>query len=65
MFRHPTAHNLEWKGVVSLINKGVEPKGGDEFSFEIGGKHHLMRKPHNKDLTSADVIELRQFFQTS
>jgi len=51
--------------VVALIERIgiVHKKGGDHFSFEVGGQHHLMRKPHTKDLTSSEVMDLRQFLQ--
>ena len=29
--------------------------------FEVAGKRHVMRKPHTKDLTSSEVIEVRHF----
>jgi hypothetical protein len=65
IFRHPSAHNLEWSDVVALIDTigAVDPKGGQEFAFEVAGQRHIMRKPHTKDLTGPDVIELRRFLQ--
>jgi hypothetical protein len=63
IFRHPSAHNLEWSDVVALIGKigDAHEKSNNEFVFEVAGKRHLMRRPHTKDLTSAEVLELRQF----
>lgn len=63
IFGHPSAHNLEWSHVVALIDKIGESreKSNNEFVFEVAGKRHLMRRPHTKDLTSAEVLELRQF----
>jgi hypothetical protein len=65
IFRHPSAHNLEWSDLVGLIEAigGVEPKGGNEFAFEVAGERHIMRKPHTKDLTGPDVLDVRRFLQ--
>jgi hypothetical protein len=65
LFRHPTAQNLEWMHVVALIGKlgVVHQKGDNKFAFEVDGEHHLMHKPHTKDLTSSEVVDLRHFLQ--
>ena len=65
VFRHPPAHNLEWMDVVSLIGKigAVRARGGDSFSFEVGSERLLMHKPHAKELTTSDVVDLRHFLE--
>jgi hypothetical protein len=65
VFRHPPAHNLEWMDVVALIEKigAVQEKGNNKFSFDVDGEHYLMHKPHTKDLTSSEVVDLRHFLQ--
>jgi hypothetical protein len=65
LFRHPTAHNLEWMDVVSLIEKigTVHQKANDKFAFDVGAEHYQMHKPHTKDLTSSEVVDLRHFLQ--
>jgi hypothetical protein len=65
LFRHPSAHNLEWMDVVALIEKigAVHQKANDKFTFDVGGEHYLMHKPHTKDLTSSEVADLRHFLQ--
>jgi len=65
LFRHPTAHNLEWMDVVSLIEKigAVHQKANDKFAFDVGAEHYQMHKPHTKDLTSSEVVDLRHFLQ--
>jgi hypothetical protein len=67
LFRHPTAHNLEWMDVVSLIEKigVVQRKGNDKFTFEVSGEHYSMHKPHTKDLTGTEVVDVRHFLQRS
>jgi hypothetical protein len=63
IFRHPSAHNLEWRHVAALIADigELHEKPNNEFVFEVGGARHVMRRPHSKDLTSSEVIELRHF----
>ena len=63
IFHHPSAHNLEWSDVVALIEKigHAQEKANNEFVFEVAGKRHVMHKPHTKDLTSSEVIEVRNF----
>jgi hypothetical protein len=65
LFRHPTAHNLEWMDVVALIEKigTAHQEANDKFAFDVGGEHYRMRKPHTKDLTSSEVVDLRHFLQ--
>jgi hypothetical protein len=61
LYRHPIAHNLEWKDVVSLFEAlGTVDQGShNETSFDVGGARHAVRKPHNKDLSAAEVMEFR------
>ena len=63
LFRHPTAHNLEWADVVGLIKKigAVTPVGNDKFGFAVNGEHHELHKPHTKDLPSDQIADLRHF----
>jgi hypothetical protein len=63
IMRHPVAHNLEWKDVVSLFEKlgTVEQKANSEFVFQVGSERLILRKPHSKDLEPAEVADLRKF----
>ncbi len=63
VFRHSSAHNLEWNDVVALIDKigDVERRTNNEFEFRVSGEVHFMRKPHKKDIAGPDVIKLRKF----
>jgi hypothetical protein len=65
LFRHPTAHNLEWMDVIGLFeNIGtVHLKANDKFDFDLAGEHYVMHKGHTKDLTSSEVVDLRHFLQ--
>ncbi len=61
IYRHPLAHNLEWSDVLALFGKigTVDQKGNDEVAFGLAGEHHRIRKPHTKDLTTAEVMAFR------
>ncbi len=63
IFRHPLAHNLEWIDVVALIDRlgSVQEQPNHEFVLELAGQRHLMRRPHKKDLTTDEVLQLRHF----
>jgi hypothetical protein len=63
IFHHPSAHNLKWSEVVGLMEKvgRVEEKSKGEFAFEVSGKHHVVHKPHSKDLAQSEVLALRKF----
>jgi hypothetical protein len=63
IFRHPLSHNLSWREVVSLFNAigGAEEKHNAEFVFRVGDDTFAMKRPHNKDLTGPDVMDLRHF----
>jgi len=63
IFRHPSAHNLDWNDVVGLVGHigEVHEKANNEFVFEVAGKRHPIHKPHTKDLTGSEVVDLRQF----
>jgi len=63
IFRHPAAHNLEWRDVVSLMEHigDAHEQGSNAFVFTIAGNRLLMHKPHTKDMTGPDISAVRQF----
>jgi len=63
IFRHPLSHNLSWREVVNLFATigSVEEKHNGEFVFQAGDEALAMKKPHTKDLTGPDVMDLRHF----
>ncbi len=64
-FRHPLAHNLEWRDLVALISDlgEVEEKANGQFVLEIAGHRHVMLKPHTKNLTTSDTLDVRRFLE--
>ncbi len=67
IYCHPISHNLEWSDVVALFEKlgSVVRKSHNEVAFAIGDEHHLMRKPHTKDLTASEVMQFRHLLTRS
>jgi hypothetical protein len=67
IFRHPLAHNLSWREVVALFTAlgGSEEKHNGEFVFQAGNQTFAMKKPHTKDLTGPEVMDLRHFLKRS
>ena len=63
IYHHPLSHNLSWREVVNLFTAigGAEEKHNGEFAFRAGDETLVMKKPHNKDLTGPDVMDLRHF----
>jgi hypothetical protein len=63
IFRHPLAHNLPWREVLALFHEigEAEEKHSGEFLFQAGGLALSMKKPHHKDATAPEVMELRHF----
>jgi hypothetical protein len=67
IFRHPLAHNLSWREVVSLFSVigEAEEKPNGEFEFLAAGERLAMKKPHTKDRTGTEVMDLRHFLTRS
>ena len=62
IFRHPLAHNLSWREVVNLFGAigGAEEKPNGGYLFRAGTETLAMNRPHGKDLTGSEVIDLRR-----
>lgn len=65
LFRHPAARNIDWDDALALFEAigDVEHKSNDKWMFQIGAEHQVMHQPRGKDLSGAEVIELRKFLQ--
>jgi hypothetical protein len=62
VFRHPLAHNLDWRELVGLVAHigHVEARSGDEFLFTVGAEHQFMHRPHHtKELATPEVMAMR------
>jgi len=63
VFRHPLAHNLSWREVVSLVSVigDADEKPNGDVLFHVGEAQLATKKPHTKDLPASDVMDLRHF----
>ncbi|WP_419759861.1 hypothetical protein [Acidisoma sp.] len=63
LYAHPLARNLEWTDVMALFREAgsVERKANDETVLQLGGEQQMLRRPHSKDLTLDEVMEIRHF----
>jgi hypothetical protein len=61
IFRHPTSHNIEWHDVLSLLNAvgTVKESSDGNYVVTIGGTTQGFRRPRQKDIDTAQVVELR------
>jgi len=64
IFRHPTAHNLEWHDVLSMLGalgEVVEEHNG-KLQATMGGQTLVLHRPKGKDVVSEDELrKLRHF----
>ena len=65
LFAHPISHNLAWLDVVALIRRigSVEERSDKVFVLRIGNEALDAHKPHTKQLTAPQVIDLRHFME--
>ena len=62
IFRHPTGRNIEWNDAIGLLGRHgeVDHKANNEWSITIGRERLELRRPHSKDLTPDEVVQIRQ-----
>jgi hypothetical protein len=66
VFRHPTAHNLEWHDVRSLLAALGEVSESHEGAIEVArtGERLILHAPKHKDIASVeDVMAIRRFLE--
>ena len=59
-------HNLSWSEAVELVEYvggDVQPHGGDEFVFRVGGQRVFFKRPSTHDLGEEEVSRLRKFLK--
>lgn len=63
VFEHPLSHNLSCREVVKLLNAigSADEQHNGEVILRAGGAELKMKKPRGKDLTAAEVMDLRHF----
>lgn len=62
IFQHPVSHNIEWRKAIALLSDVgtvVEEHDG-RFKVTVGGETEVFNRPHGKDLTEQQVVDLRR-----
>jgi len=68
IFRHPAAHNLEWRDVRSLLEAVAEVSEGHNGSLHLArnGQSVILHAPKHKDVaTVEDLLAIRRFLELS
>lgn len=58
-------HNLSWSEAVELVEHlgEVQPHGGDEYVFRVGGQRVFFKRPQTHDLGLDEVSRLRKLLK--
>lgn len=56
---------MHWSDIVDLIGHlgQVQPHGGDEFVFVVGGRREVFKRPHTPEIGVEEVSRLRRFLK--
>jgi hypothetical protein len=67
IFRHPSAHNLEWHDVRSLLAALGDVADGQNGALQVTRNGHVMNlhAPKQKDICADDLPEIRRFLDHS
>ncbi|QJW94636.1 hypothetical protein [Frigoriglobus tundricola] len=65
IFRHPTAHNLEWHDVRSLLDALADVTEKHDGALEVtrNGRVLILHPPKHKDAPVEMVLEIRRFLE--
>jgi hypothetical protein len=67
IFTHPISHNIEWPGVVSLLEAldAVEVRHDGKFVVKLGKEIEVFERPRGKDLDAEQVVDLRRMLRNA
>ncbi len=62
IFQHPTSHNIEWPGVLSLLEAigSVQQHHDGKYKVTLGTETEVITPPKHKDIDTQQVIDLRR-----
>jgi hypothetical protein len=62
IFRHPASGNIEWRQVVSLLEKigTVEHEHNGKLKVKLGPETEVLPPPQGKDIDDPMVVDLRR-----
>ncbi len=67
IFQHPVSHNIEWNRTLSLLEAvgDVTEEHDGRFKIHVGDETEVFNRPHGKDLTEQQVVDLRRMLHTA
>jgi hypothetical protein len=62
LFQHPTSHNIEWNGVLSLLEAvgTVAQLQDGRYSVTLGAETEVIDRPRDKDIDVQQIVDLRR-----
>ncbi len=67
IFNHPVSHNIEWSKALSLLRAvgDVTEEHDGRFKVHVGAETEVFDRPHGKDLTEQQVVDLRRMLHSA
>lgn len=67
IFRHPASHNIEWRGVMSLLEVvgDVTVRHDGKVAVKIGSELEFLEPPAGKDIDVQMVVDLRRMLRNA
>ena len=62
ILQHPVSHNIEWHKAIELLQEvgSVVEEHDGRFKVTVGDETETFNRPHGKDLTEQQVVDLRR-----
>lgn len=67
IFEHPVNHNIEWSKALKLLDEvgTVTERHDGRFLIAVGDETEVFDRPHGKDLTEQQVVDLRRMLHSA
>jgi hypothetical protein len=67
IYSHPVSHNIRWVDVLNLLEAAgtAEEKHDGKFTVTLGEETEVLERPHNKDIDTQMVVDLRRMLKNA
>lgn len=67
IYQHPVNHNIEWSKALKLLEEvgEVTLEHDGRYKITVGGETEVFNRPHGKDLTEQQVIDMRRMLKNA
>jgi hypothetical protein len=67
VFQRPTSHNIEWRGVLSLLEAvgSVEQRHDGKYLVHVGAETEVLVRPEHKDIDVQQIVDLRRMLTSA